>query len=194
MGSISLTSRRKRALAVKFPLNIEKQRFKPCLSLCKAFIEPWSFQKIFGLEKLKTLWNNCLFRQLIHSVQLTWSRIRESNPPPRLGKPMYYRCTNPALHGSCVEFLAIIASFLQKSNRFLAKRKNRASGGRPGGIQQSLAPAGMASSSMTRWSFSSPFSLCTAESSMPHDSWPIIFLGGRLTMAASVLPTRASGS
>ena len=123
-----------------------------------------------------------------------WSRIRESNPPPRLGKPMYYRCTNPALHGSCVESLDIIASFLQKSNRFLAKRKNRASGGRPGGIQQSLAPAGMASSSMTRWSFSSPFSLCTAESSMPHDSWPIIFLGGRLTMAASVLPTRASGS
>ena len=25
------------------------------------------------------------------------SRIRESDPPPRLGKPMYYRCTNPAL-------------------------------------------------------------------------------------------------
>ena len=25
-----------------------------------------------------------------------WSRVRESNPPPRLGKPMYYRCTNPA--------------------------------------------------------------------------------------------------
>ena len=132
--------------------------------------------------------------QVIHGFCLIWSRIRESNPPPRLGKPMYYRCTNPALHGSCVEFLDIIASFLQKSNRFLAKRKNRASGGRPGGIQQSLAPAGMASSSMTRWSFSSPFSLCTAESSMPHDSWPIIFLGGRLTMAASVLPTRASGS
>ena len=42
------------------------------MSLCKAFIEPWSFQKIFGLEKLKTLWNNWLFRQLIHSVQLTW--------------------------------------------------------------------------------------------------------------------------
>ena len=134
-------------------------------------------------------------RNAIHLDGISfWSRIRESNPPPRLGKPMYYRCTNPALHGSCVEFLDIIASFLQKSNRFLAKRKNRASGGRPGGIQQSLAPAGMASSSMTRWSFSSPFSLCTAESSMPHDSWPIIFLGGRLTMAASVLPTRASGS
>ncbi len=25
-----------------------------------------------------------------------WSRVRESNPPPRLGKPLYYRCTNPA--------------------------------------------------------------------------------------------------
>ena len=198
-------------------------------------------------------------RNAIHLDGISfWSRIRESNPPPRLGKPMYYRCTNPAyevfiavlctadtgvlrscaasvslriffwlcqklrccasrpscggkmlviepassaweadvlpMYESCVEFLDIIASFLQKSNRFLAKRKNRASGGRPGGIQQSLAPAGMASSSMTRWSFSSPFSLCTAESSMPHDSWPIIFLGGRLTMAASVLPTRASGS
>ena len=29
-------------------------------------------------------------------VPLFWSRVRESNPPPRLGKPMYYRCTNPA--------------------------------------------------------------------------------------------------
>lgn len=26
----------------------------------------------------------------------TWSRIRESNPPPWLGKPMHYRCANPA--------------------------------------------------------------------------------------------------
>mgnify|MGYP006949002911 CR=1 FL=1 len=26
----------------------------------------------------------------------TWSRVRESNPPQRLGKPLYYRCTNPA--------------------------------------------------------------------------------------------------
>ena len=25
-----------------------------------------------------------------------WSGVRESDPPPRLGKPMYYRCTNPA--------------------------------------------------------------------------------------------------
>ena len=28
-----------------------------------------------------------------------WSRIRESNPPSRLGKPLYYRYTNPALCG-----------------------------------------------------------------------------------------------
>ena len=25
-----------------------------------------------------------------------WSGVRESNPPQRLGKPLYYRCTNPA--------------------------------------------------------------------------------------------------
>ena len=28
-----------------------------------------------------------------------WSRIRESNPPSRLGKPLYYRYTNPACGG-----------------------------------------------------------------------------------------------
>ncbi len=30
--------------------------------------------------------------------QVGWvlSRIRESNPPPQLGKLIYYRCTNPA--------------------------------------------------------------------------------------------------
>ncbi len=27
---------------------------------------------------------------------LSWSRVRESNPPVRLGKPTHYRCTNPA--------------------------------------------------------------------------------------------------
>ena len=28
-----------------------------------------------------------------------WSRVRESNPPSRLGKPLYYRYTNPARWG-----------------------------------------------------------------------------------------------
>ena len=60
--------------------------------------------------------------------------------------------------------------------------------------QQSLAPAGMASSTMMRWSFSSPFSVWTAESSMPRLSWPIILRGGRLTMATKVLPMSCSGS
>ena len=189
-----------------------------------------------------------------------WSRIRESNPPPRLGKPLYYRCTNPAYmkfelpHGgaagygstlptvsapcrytfsfgcaqscdavhrsrlatakclrssppsaaweaavlpmyeSCVEFVSIIASFRQKSNRFLANNRRAFPKGPADGVQQSFAPAGMASSIMRRCSFSSPFSLWTAEISMPQDSRPIIFLGGRLTIAASVLPTSCSGS
>ena len=43
-----------------------------------------------------------------------WSRIRESNPPSRLGKPLYYRYTNPA----CVR---IIADPLEKFNCFLSK-------------------------------------------------------------------------
>ena len=61
-------------------------------------------------------------------------------------------------------------------------------------VQHILAPAGILSSSMTRWSFSSPFSVWTAEMSIPQLSWPIIFRGGRLTMASRVLPTSSSGS
>jgi hypothetical protein len=28
--------------------------------------------------------------------ELEWSGVRESDPRPRLGKPLYYHCTNPA--------------------------------------------------------------------------------------------------
>ena len=98
------------------------------------------------------------------------------------------------MYESCVEFVSIIASFRQKSNRFLANNRRAFPKGPADGVQQSFAPAGMASSIMRRCSFSSPFSLWTAEMSMPQDSRPIIFLGGRLTIAASVLPTSCSGS
>ena len=60
--------------------------------------------------------------------------------------------------------------------------------------QHSLAPAGMESSSSSRCSFSSPFSLCTAEMSIPQEGMPIIFRAGRFKMATAVLPTRSSGS
>ena len=59
--------------------------------------------------------------------------------------------------------------------------------------QQSFAPAGMASSTMSRFSFSSPFTLWTAEISIPQDSRPIIFRGGRFVMATRVLPISSSG-
>ena len=43
----------------------------------------------------------------------SWSRVRESNPPSRLGKPLYYRYTNPA-------FSRIIAKPAGKSNHILS--------------------------------------------------------------------------
>ena len=49
---------------------------------------------------------------------LWWSRVRESNPPSRLGKPLYYRYTNPA---QCV---GIIAEGKAKSNPFLSNNDN----------------------------------------------------------------------
>ena len=60
-------------------------------------------------------------------------------------------------------------------------------------IQQSTLPTGMLLSSMTRCSSSLPFTMRTAESSIPQDSSPIILRGGRLTIAATVLPTSSSG-
>ena len=60
-------------------------------------------------------------------------------------------------------------------------------------FQQSTLPTGMLLSSMTRCSSSLPFTMRTAESSMPQDSSPIILRGGRLTIAATVLPTSSSG-
>ena len=35
-------------------------------------------------------------RDALHSGHLAMAKCLWSNPPPRLGKPMYYRCTNPA--------------------------------------------------------------------------------------------------
>ena len=51
---------------------------------------PASLEMSLWLPNKKTRFTACLF---------VWSRVRESNPPPRLGKPMYYRCTNPANEG-----------------------------------------------------------------------------------------------
>ena len=41
-----------------------------------------------GLQKVKA--------EVLEKVIPIWSGIRELNPPLRLGKPAYYRCTNPA--------------------------------------------------------------------------------------------------
>ena len=71
--------------------------------------------------------------------------------------------------------------------------RSRRTGPESADTQQSFAPAGILSSTIMRFSFSSPFSLWTAEISMPQLSWPIIFRGGRFTMATRVLPTSSSG-
>ena len=53
----------------------------------------------------------------------------------------------------------------------------------------SLAPAGILSSRMTRFSLSPR----SADRSMPQLSWPIILRGARLVTATKVLPTSSSG-
>ena len=60
-------------------------------------------------------------------------------------------------------------------------------------VPQKRAPAGRLSSSISSWTRSSPSSFHSEDRSIPQESRPIIFRGGRLTMAARVLPTRSSG-
>ena len=58
-----------------------------------------------------------------------------------------------------------------------------------GSAQQSCAPAGTLSSSMSRCGLPS----FSAERSMPLEGIPIILRGGRFRMATTVLPTSSSG-
>ncbi len=44
-----------------------------------------------------------------------WSRVRESNPPSRLGKPLYYRYTNPASGPIITEVNGNFNCFLSKT-------------------------------------------------------------------------------
>ena len=44
-----------------------------------------------------------------------WSRVRESNPPSRLGKPLYYRYTNPAGVAIIADTFVECKGFLQDS-------------------------------------------------------------------------------
>ena len=68
----------------------------------RRFVLPEYDESIMRLEKIaKNAGSLNFFRGKRKSLEnkafsRDWSRIRESNPPPRLGKPMYYRCTNPA--------------------------------------------------------------------------------------------------
>lgn len=49
------------------------------------------------LRATRGIYKNSVFtRFLMLSCEYAISRVRESNPPPRLGKPLYYRYTNPA--------------------------------------------------------------------------------------------------
>ena len=52
-----------------------------------------------------------------------WSRIRESNPPSRLGKPLYYRYTNPATVGYYSRAKRKIQPFFVGPAKYISGRK-----------------------------------------------------------------------
>ena len=129
---------------------------------------------------------------------------RGAESPPFACSRKLFRCNRKSSSGcqkSQTGFLDSLGS-APRALLFCARKGRTAHAVRPcryrgkRGIcpQQSSYPAGMASSSISRWSFSPPSSSLTAEMSMPLDSRPIIFRGLRLTQATTVLPTRVSGS
>ena len=68
---------------------VDKTEEPPSSSRRRATVHRTAAFKLFDslCSKIKGTPMGCL---------LFWSRIRESNPPSRLGKPLYYRYTNPA--------------------------------------------------------------------------------------------------
>ena len=115
-----------------------------------------------------------------HRFSESWHRCPDSR-----GKPL--KLPEKGWHGPA-------SAWKRTSRRSGAPGRNTFAGEAANGKdQQSLAPAGIASSTIRRCSRSSPCSVWTAEISIPQLSWPIIFLGGRFTMATSVLPTSSSG-
>ena len=72
----------KRALSLKFRLNMEKQRFKSCLNLCKLRFHLWSYLRILRTKNCRTPWDDWLFCHFIYSVRQSWWRLADSNRRP----------------------------------------------------------------------------------------------------------------
>ena len=72
----------KRALSLKFRLNIEKQRFKSRLNLCKLRFHLWSYLRILRIKNCRTHWDDWLFRHFIYSVRQSWQGHKDLNPEP----------------------------------------------------------------------------------------------------------------
>ena len=74
---------------------ISSSRRRVYARLCRDDIQPrWGLMiyQACGLDKKEVTFGR-------QKLLLFWSRVRESNPPSRLGKPLYYRYTNPAFGG-----------------------------------------------------------------------------------------------
>ena len=79
---ITAAALRKRALAAKIPLKMEKQRFKSCLNLCQPRFHLWSYQRILRIKNCRTPWDDWLFCHFIYSVRQSWWRLADSNRRP----------------------------------------------------------------------------------------------------------------
>ena len=72
----------KRALPLKICLNMEKQRFKPCLNLCQPQFHLWNYQRILRIKNCRTHWDDWLFCHFIYSVRQSWQGHKDLNPEP----------------------------------------------------------------------------------------------------------------
>ena len=106
------------------------------------------------------------------------------------------KCKAPQVVGEIIAGLLIgpsVLGLVQQSD-FLIQMAETAERAFPetcrgAAAQQSCAPAGTLSSSMSRLSLPS----FSAERSMPLEAMPIILRGGRFRIATTVLPTSSSG-
>ena len=80
--------------------------YKNC---CAILIRASAQYKKESINKITNKFDISLTDSFLHC--LLYSRIRESNPPPQLGKLIYYRCTNPAFGSVQTSNSFILAAF-----------------------------------------------------------------------------------
>ena len=94
-GHLRLVFRTRMPLLLRYVTLLKWKVVAPQRLFCALILSEYKYLYPFKKRWLKA-WQKKKSSQIHVDLGAFWSRVRESNPPSRLGKPLYYRYTNPA--------------------------------------------------------------------------------------------------